>query len=176
MKLALKKILAVVGVCSLVSTLMACQSEDKTATRNTVTAGGDTPYAVGSSTVFIHDESRPFDGVAGVNSGVRTLITEIWYPVAHTDIGADSVRATYGDYVFGDRDTHRKMLTQTTFFHLTPKSVRDGVSAEDIDLAIVLGAGLRNLKISEHSWQVAPPYLPTPLVSCLMKYQHEARK
>ena len=136
MKLALKKILAVVGVCSLVSTLMACQSEDKTATRNTVTAGGDTPYAVGSSTVFIHDESRPFDGVAGVNSGVRTLITEIWYPVAHTDIGADSVRATYGDYVFGDRDTHRKMLTQTTFFHLTPKSVREGVSAEDIDLAI----------------------------------------
>jgi dienelactone hydrolase len=136
MKPALKNILAVVGMCSLVATLTACQSEHKTATRDTVTAGGDTPYSVGSSTVFIHDESRPFDAMAGVNFGVRTLITEIWYPVAHTDIDADSVRATYGDYVFGDRGTHRKMLTQTTFFHLTPKSVRDGVSSEDIDLAI----------------------------------------
>lgn len=136
MKHSLKKILVVVGLCGLVLALMACQSKDKTAIENTANAGNDAPYAVGSSTVFIHDESRPFDAVAGVNVGVRTLITEIWYPVAHTDINADSVRATFGDYVFGDRDTHRKMLTQTTFFHLTPESVRDGVSAEAIDLAI----------------------------------------
>ncbi|MFT5483671.1 MAG: hypothetical protein ACI9GW_002329, partial [Halieaceae bacterium] len=42
----------------------------------------DAPYAVGSSTFFIHDESRPYDSVAGINTGVRTLVTELWYPVA----------------------------------------------------------------------------------------------
>ena len=41
------------------------------------------PYAVGSSTFFIYDESRPYDRVGGVDVGVRTLITEIWYPVEH---------------------------------------------------------------------------------------------
>lgn len=97
---------------------------------------GKAPYAVGSSTVFIHDESRPFDSVGGVDVGVRTLITELWYPVKHDETGADPVVATYGDYVFGNRDVHRQMMTQTTFFHLTPNTVRKGVSGDQIDEAI----------------------------------------
>lgn len=97
----------------------------------------ETPYAVGSTTVFIHDESRPYDSVTGVNEGIRTLITEIWYPVDH-DIAASGGyrRATYGDYVFGDRDVHQLMMTKTTFFHLTPDTVKDGVTQAQIDDAI----------------------------------------
>lgn len=94
------------------------------------------PFAVGSTTVFIHDESRPFDSVGGLDSGVRTLITELWYPTEHSDIGADAEAATYGDYVFGNRDVHRMMMTQTTFFHLTQDTVRPGVSQKEIDQAI----------------------------------------
>jgi len=94
------------------------------------------PYAVGSTTRFLHDESRTFDSVGGVNKGVRTLITEIWYPVDHGAISAEHRRATYGDYVFGDHDVHRRMMTDTTFFHLTPGSVREGVDQPVIDAAI----------------------------------------
>lgn len=95
------------------------------------------PYAVGSSTFFIHDESRPFDAVAGAESGVRSLITEIWYPVDRADVAAGELRrATYGDYVFGNRQVHRLMMTETTFFHLTPDTVREGVSVDQIDEAI----------------------------------------
>ena len=78
-------------------------------------------YAVGSTTIFIHDDTRPYDNVAGIDAGMRTLITEVWYPVHHDDAASGNYRrATYGDYVFGDRDTHRLMMTKTTFFHLTP--------------------------------------------------------
>lgn len=101
------------------------------------------PYAVGSSTFFIHDESRPFDSVAGINDGIRTLITEIWYPVDRNSFGAGASaadgpyrRATYGDYVFGDAYMHRLMMTNTTFFHMTPQTVREGVSAEQVEAAI----------------------------------------
>jgi dienelactone hydrolase len=91
------------------------------------------PFPVGSTTRFIHDTARPFDAVAGVDVGVRTLITEIWYPAAST---AGSRRATYGDYVFGNRAVHQQMMTATTFFHLTPETVRDGVSRQQMDAAI----------------------------------------
>ena len=95
------------------------------------------PYAVGSTTIFIHDDTRPYDNVAGIDTGIRTLITEVWYPVHHDDAASgDYRRATYGDYVFGDRDTHRLMMTKTTFFHLTPDTVREGVTEEQIDAAI----------------------------------------
>lgn len=96
------------------------------------------PYAVGSSTSFIHDDARGYDRVAGVDAGIRTMVTEIWYPVDHETVTGDAGyrRATYGDYVFGNRDMHRRMMTQTTFFHLTPDTVREGVSAEQIDTAI----------------------------------------
>lgn len=97
------------------------------------------PYAVGSQTFFIHDPSRPYDDVAGVDHGIRTMITEVWYPVDHAVIdngGGRWPRATYGDYVFGDRDMHRRMMTQTTFFHLTPDTVREGVTQATIDAAI----------------------------------------
>ncbi|MEM7360404.1 MAG: dienelactone hydrolase family protein [Pseudomonadota bacterium] len=95
------------------------------------------PYAVGSSTFFIYDQSRPYDLVAGVDVGARALITEIWYPVAHqADLKANYRVATYGDYVFGDQEVHRLMMTQTTFFHLTPDSVVEGTSQADIDSAI----------------------------------------
>jgi dienelactone hydrolase len=97
------------------------------------------PYAIGSSTFFIHDSSRPFDSVAGVDSGIRTLITEIWYPVDHDQLEGKWKpyrQANYGDYVFGNRDMHRLMMTKTTFFHLTTDTVRDGVTEEQIDAAI----------------------------------------
>ena len=97
---------------------------------------GPTPYAVGSTTVFIHDTSRGFDTVAGIDEGVRTLITEIWYPVARNEVGENTRRATYGDYVFGDEHVHRLMMTATSFFHLTPDTVVDGVDQAQIDAAI----------------------------------------
>ncbi len=99
----------------------------------------ETPYAVGSSTFFIHDESRGYDHVAGIDDGVRTLIAEIWYPVEHESVTHEADpyrRATYGDYVFHDRTMHRRMMTKTTFFHLTPETVREGVSQTQIDAAI----------------------------------------
>lgn len=93
------------------------------------------PFSVGSSAIFIHDESRPFDAVAGVDSGVRTLITEIWYPASQEGL-TSARRATYGDYSFGDRGIHQRMMTETSFYHLTEASVREGVDAEQIDSAI----------------------------------------
>lgn len=96
-----------------------------------------TPFAVGSTTRFIHDASRGYDSVAGVDSGIRTLITEVWYPISWDDADSGTYRqATYGDYVFGDADAHRRMMTQTTFFHLTPETVRPGVTQAQIDAAI----------------------------------------
>ena len=111
--------------------LLACSSPT-----NIAVSKQKPPYAVGSTTRFLHDESRSFDSVGGVNEGVRTLIAEIWYPVDHGSLSAEHRRATYGDYVFGDRDVHHRMMTDTTFFHLTPGSVRDGVDQHAIDAAI----------------------------------------
>lgn len=96
-------------------------------------AGDERDYSVGSSTFFTHDKSRPYDAVGGVHTGMRSLITEIWYPAGDT---SESRHPTYGDYVFGDPAVHRRMMTQTTFFHLTPKTVREGVSQAQIDEAI----------------------------------------
>ncbi len=93
------------------------------------------PHAVGSTTVFVHDPSRPFDAVGGVSTGERTLITEIWYPADNNKL-AGVRRATFGDYSFGDKSVHRLMMTQTSFFHLTPDTVREGVSQQQIDNAI----------------------------------------
>lgn len=97
------------------------------------------PYEIGSQTLFIHDDTRPYDSVGGVDTGVRSMITEIWYPVDNAAI--HEVRnkyrlATYGDYSFGDEDVHRKMMTETTFFHLTPDTVIEGVTQDQIDEAI----------------------------------------
>lgn len=118
------------------------------------------PYGVGNTTFFIHDPSRGFDEAAGVKTGVRTLITELWYPVvadvidalvpAHGNGGDRSGaaapnqrpnrsplrRATYGDYVFGNRAVHRLMMTRTTFLHLTVESAAAGVTGDRIDAAI----------------------------------------
>ena len=114
--------------------LVACSGADP---EKAATNGQDIPtsFAVGSTTFFIHDESRAFDTVAGVDSGIRTLITEIWYPV-DVDSTDGYERATYGDYVFGSREVHQLMMTATTFFHMTPDSVREGVTPEQIDGAI----------------------------------------
>ncbi len=120
------------------------------------------PYAVGSTTLFIHEESRPFDSVAGVNSGVRTLITELWYPVDHHSINADSIRPTYGDYVFGNRSVHRRMMTQTTFFHLTLATVRPTITQQQIDQAI---EGLFNRKRDSYvDAPVASSATPLPVI------------
>ena len=94
------------------------------------------PFAVGNTTLFIHDPGRGFDEAAGVATGLRILITEIWYPVRHGAIGSSLRRAVHGDYVFGDRAVHELMMTQTTFFHLTPDTVVEGVSQSGINAAI----------------------------------------
>ena len=94
------------------------------------------PFAVGNTTLFIHDPSRGFDEAAGVATGMRILITEIWYPVRHGAMGTSLRRAVHGDYVFGDRAVHELMMTQTTFFHLTPDTVVEGVSQSGINAAI----------------------------------------
>jgi len=123
------RILAI-AICMLA--VSACQRQD-----NIAGWVADTPYAVGSTTFFIHDEARSYDSVAGIDSGVRTLITEAWYPVAHAAVKSGAYPgATYGDYVFGNIAMHRRMMTQTTFFHLTPDTVRSGVTADQIEHAI----------------------------------------
>lgn len=94
------------------------------------------PYAVGNKTVFIHDAGRPADQVAGISLGVRTLITEIWYPVDRQTITVAMAKARYGDYVFGDIHSHRRMMTETTFFHLTEQSARAGVTRQQRTAAI----------------------------------------
>jgi len=99
----------------------------------------EAPFAVGSRTFFIHDGSRHYDVPGGVDFGVRTMITEIWYPAEHASIDGfpgKHRRATYGDYVFGNRDVHQLMMTGTTFFHMTPDSVREGVDQDQIAAAI----------------------------------------
>ena len=127
-------------------------------------------YAVGNTTLFIHDPSRGYDEAAGVSGGIRTLITEVWYPISpeirnlaraptgnsansdaktkeardgpHAEQGGLAAapytprRATYGDYVFGNRAVHRLMMSQTTFFHLTPETVSPGITQARIDDAI----------------------------------------
>ncbi|MCY4563893.1 MAG: acetylhydrolase [Gammaproteobacteria bacterium] len=93
------------------------------------------PFAVGNTTLFIHDPGRGYDEAAGVEAGIRTLITEVWYPVKHESI-TPFRRATYGDYVFGNRSVHRLMMTRTTFFHLTPDTVAPGIVTARIDAAI----------------------------------------
>ena len=109
----------------------ACERQPKVESVST------TPYAIGSKTFFIHDNSRPYDSVAGISTGIRTLLTEIWYPVSHDAIADDTFpRATYGDYVFGDKAVHHLMMTKTTFFHLTPDTVRDGITNSQIETAI----------------------------------------
>ena len=114
-------------------------------------------YAIGSSTSFIHDESRPFDTVAGVNSGVRTLITELWYPADRSAIDEQPNKfhqATYGDYVFGNFSMHQRMMTDTTFFHLTPSTVRDGITQDEINVAI-----------KELFYRKRESYIGAPLIS-----------
>jgi dienelactone hydrolase len=106
--------------------LLACEAVDSPSPA----PSKSTPYAVGSMTRFFHDETRGFDRTGGIDSGIRVLPTEIWYPVSHTQIESDTRRASYGDYVFGNRALHRKMVA------LTRKSVRDSVSQEQIDNAI----------------------------------------
>ncbi|MGI9308977.1 MAG: alpha/beta hydrolase family protein, partial [Gammaproteobacteria bacterium] len=117
--------------------LTACQPTSIQPTTEVERQPINTPYAVGNKTFFIHDKSRPYDSVGGVNVGVRSMITEIWYPVHHAVAGSGEYdHATYGDYVFGDKEVHRLMMTETTFFHLTPDSVVEGVSQAEIDDAI----------------------------------------
>lgn len=123
------------GILSVAGVLIACSAQQHPASTTPAIA----PYAVGSSTVFIHDESRGYDSVAGVDTGVRTLITELWYPADQTTIDNSSgkyPRATYGDYVFGNPIMHKRMMTETTFFHLTPDTVKNGVNQSRIDEAI----------------------------------------
>ena len=145
--LKLSKIIRCISITVLVLlTAAACQQQtsDNSVANSSDAASksvpsNDTraPYAVGSRSFFIHDESRPFDSVAGVDIGVRSLLTEVWYPVEHEAVaGGEYLPATYGDYVFRDEAVHRLMMTQTTFFHLTPESVIEGVSAAEIDAAI----------------------------------------
>lgn len=102
------------------------------------------PFAVGNTTLFVHDTDRGYDEAAGVESGIRTLIAEVWYPVEREavrtgqDAGTATAfrRATYGDYVFGNPAVHRLMMTRTTFFHLTPETAAPGVTTVQIDRAI----------------------------------------
>ena len=75
----------------LTSLLISC-SDQQHSTSDSATL----PYAIGSSTRFIHDESRPFDTVAGVNLGIRTLIIELWYPcLLYISEDADDLRGVY---------------------------------------------------------------------------------
>ncbi|MFT5483487.1 MAG: dienelactone hydrolase, partial [Halieaceae bacterium] len=55
---------------------------------------------------------------------------------AHEAVGPEQRRATWGDYVFRNRAMHQLMMTQTTFFHMTPATVREGVDQVQIDAAI----------------------------------------
>ncbi|MCB1856929.1 MAG: hypothetical protein KDI63_01575 [Gammaproteobacteria bacterium] len=80
---------------------------------------------VGSTSIFVHDETRGFDPWSAVHDGdgnvdgvidypknpdladptkgVRTLLTEIWYPVRANELGRRATRAIMGDYMLGNR-------------------------------------------------------------------------
>ena len=61
------------------------------------------PFAVGSVTRFIHDPTRGYDTVAGVDGGMRTLIAEVWYPVDREILAADPDRYRRALYTFRKR-------------------------------------------------------------------------
>ena len=112
---AMKEVLRIFALLTVAVTFTGCGSEPAEV-EQPAAVSHDTPYAVGSTTLFLHDDTRPYDSVAGIDEGIRTLITEIWYPVDHTSAASgDYRRATYGDYVFGDPLVHRLMMQQTTF-------------------------------------------------------------
>jgi dienelactone hydrolase len=82
-------------------------------------------YLVGSTTMFIHDFTKPFDAYGlGVfdtnpasetrgaclaldNRGTYTLVTEVWYPVDYRSIHSNSRKAYFYDFYFatGANDT-----------------------------------------------------------------------
>ncbi|MBU1340951.1 MAG: prolyl oligopeptidase family serine peptidase, partial [Proteobacteria bacterium] len=100
-------------------------------------------FAVGSKTLFIHDKTRGFDAVGGVADGVRTLIAEIWYPVFPSGVTAQIKQPDYGDYVFGNKAIHARMMYDTTFFHareIEPlygtSTVRPDFCQKDLDKAV----------------------------------------
>ncbi len=100
------------------------------------------PFAVGSITMFFRDETRSFDAFNGIHSGVRVLPTEIWYPIRLKEPPSGRRRATYGDYVFGNRAMHRIMAADAG---LAAGAVREDVSQRQIDDTIeMLFAEARN--------------------------------
>ena len=113
--------------------LIACAPAERA---DAPSPAAEPPFAVGNTTLFIHDPSRGFDEAAGVTEGIRILITEIWYPVRPGAADGSLRRAVHGDYVFGSRAVHELMMTQTTFFHLTPDTVIERVDQAAIDAAI----------------------------------------
>ena len=118
---------------AVMAALIACAPAERA---DAPSPAAEPPFAVGNTTLFIHDPSRGFDEVAGVTEGLRILIAEIWYPVRADAADGSLRRAVHGDYVFGDRAVHELMMTQTTFFHLTPDTVIEGVDQAAIDAAI----------------------------------------
>ena len=125
-----------VGVVWVMAAVFACAPVEQGDAPSPSASSADTPFAVGNATLFIHDPNRGFDEAAGIAAGLRILITEIWYPVRHGAVAPSLRRAVHGDYVFGDRAVHELMMTQTTFFHLTPDTVAQGVDQAAIDAAI----------------------------------------
>ena len=114
--------------------LTACETNDElrgSMASESLKALPVAPFAVGSMTQFFHDETRDFDTLGGISSGVHVLPTEIWYPVSHKDIKQGDRHATYGDYVFGDKVMHHRMATDAGL-----ASVRDSVNQSQIDKAI----------------------------------------
>ena len=120
-------------MASIVAILFGCAPVEEA---DAPSSKAEAPFAVGNTTLFVHDPSRGFDEAAGIAAGLRILIAEIWYPVRHGAIDGSLRRAVHGDYVFGDRTVHELMMTRTTFFHLTPDTVIEGVAQADIDAAI----------------------------------------
>lgn len=118
---------------AVMAALIACAPAERA---DAPSPAAEPPFAVGNTTLFIHDPSRGFDEAAGVTEGIRILITEIWYPVRPGAADGSLRRAVHGDYVFGSRAVHELMMTQTTFFHLTPDTVIERVDQAAIDAAI----------------------------------------
>jgi len=129
------------SVCMTICVLLFSGCLNSNSTSNS-TPDSEGAYQVGSTTIFIHDYTRGLDSVSGIDDGVRTLVTEIWYPVLLEDIDSSDARPTYGDYSFGNKYIHTLMMYDTTFFHAMAydfysgqPSTQEGVTQQDLDEA-----------------------------------------
>jgi hypothetical protein len=95
-------------------------------------------YAIGSTTIFIHDDTRGFDPIGGITDGIRVLPAEIWYPVDKKSVNKSLKRARFSDYFFGLLSAFRFEMTFVGHgFDVNPNEYKPGTTLADYEAALV---------------------------------------